>query len=45
MKLEDLQTEIRKGVESGKATPLNIEDVIRRGKTRASHKRNAEQGV
>ena len=42
MKLEDLQTEIRKGVKSGEAKPLDIEDVIRRGRTRASQKQNAK---
>ena len=36
VKLKALQTEIQKGVESGETTPLDIEDVIRRGKARAS---------
>ena len=43
VKLEALRTEIRKGVESGEATPLDIEDVIRRGRARASQRQSAEQ--
>ena len=45
VKLKALQTEIRQGVESGEATPLDIEDVIRRGQTRSLERRSTEQGV
>ena len=34
MKLQDLRTEIRKGIDSGEPTPLDIEAVIRRGQAR-----------
>ncbi len=45
MKLEALRAEIRKGVESGEATPLDVEDVIRRGRARATTRRNAVKGA
>lgn len=45
LKLEVLRTQIRQGVESGEATPLDIEDTIRRGKARASARRNAVKGA
>jgi prevent-host-death family protein len=45
LKLEALRTQIRQGVESGEATPLDIEDTIRRGKARASARRNAVKGA
>jgi prevent-host-death family protein len=45
LKLEALRAEIRKGVESGEATPLDIEDTIRRGKARATARRNAVKGA
>jgi antitoxin ParD1/3/4 len=34
MKLQELRTEIRKGIDSGEPTPLDMEAVIRRGQTR-----------
>ncbi|MBE9117239.1 type II toxin-antitoxin system Phd/YefM family antitoxin [Lusitaniella coriacea LEGE 07157] len=36
---EALKAEIRKGVESGEATPLDMEDIIRRGQKRATQRR------
>lgn len=45
LKLEALRAEIRKGVESGEATPLDIEDTIRRGKARAKTRRNTVKGA
>jgi len=45
IKLEALRTEIRKGVESGEVTPLDIEDTIRRGRARATARRNAVKGA
>ncbi|MDY6785624.1 MAG: type II toxin-antitoxin system Phd/YefM family antitoxin [Cyanobacteriota bacterium] len=45
LKREALRAEICKGVESGEATPLDIEEVIRRGKMRSSQKQNTEQGA
>lgn len=45
VKLEALRTEIRKGVESGEVTPLDIEDVIRRGQARSFERRNTEPGA
>jgi prevent-host-death family protein len=45
MKLEALRAEIRKGVESGEATPLDVEDVIRRGRARATTRTNAVKGA
>lgn len=45
MKLEALRTEIRKGVESGEATPLDIEDTIRRGRERAAARRSGLKGA
>jgi prevent-host-death family protein len=40
VKLEALRAEIRNGVESGEATPLDIEDTIRRGRERTAARRN-----
>lgn len=34
MKLQELRTEIRKGIDSGEPTPLDMEAVIRHGQTR-----------
>ena len=45
MKLEELRTQIRQGVESGEATPLDIEDVIRRGTTRTAQRRSATKSA
>lgn len=39
VQLEALRAEVRKGVESGEATPLDMEDVIRRGQKRAAQRR------
>ena len=43
MKLSSLRADIRAGVESGEATPLDIEDVIHRGYTRSSIRQSAEK--
>ncbi len=43
VKCEALRSEIRKGVESGEATPLDIEDVLRRGKARSFERRSTER--
>jgi PHD/YefM family antitoxin component YafN of YafNO toxin-antitoxin module len=40
IQLEALRTEICQGVESGEATPLDIEDTISRGRERAAARRN-----
>jgi prevent-host-death family protein len=45
LKLEALRVEIRKGVESGEASPLDIEEVIRRGRARSIERRSTEQGA
>lgn len=34
MRLEELRAEIQKGLDSGEATPLNIEDIKARGRRR-----------
>lgn len=34
MRLEELRAEIRKGLDSGEATPLNIEDIKAQGRRR-----------
>jgi prevent-host-death family protein len=45
IKLEALRSEVRKGVESGEATPLDIEDAIRRGRARSAARRDAIKGT
>ena len=45
IKLETLRSEIRKGVESGEAAPLDIEDTIRRGRARSAARRDAIKGI
>ncbi|NER27569.1 MAG: type II toxin-antitoxin system Phd/YefM family antitoxin [Symploca sp. SIO1C4] len=45
LKKEALRTEIRKGVDSGPATPLDIEKVIRRGQARSSQRRSTQHGA
>lgn len=45
LKCEVLRTEIRQGIESGEATPLDIEDVIRRGKARSFERHCQEKGA
>jgi antitoxin ParD1/3/4 len=37
-KLPTLRAEIQKGIDSGEATPLDIEDIIHRGKQRLAAK-------
>ena len=39
MRLEELRAEIRKGLESGEATPLNIGDIKARGRRRLAAER------
>ena len=39
MRLEELRAEIKKGLESGEATPLNIEEIKARGRKRLSAER------
>ncbi|NEO29819.1 MAG: type II toxin-antitoxin system Phd/YefM family antitoxin [Symploca sp. SIO3C6] len=45
LKKEALRTEICKGVDSGPATPLDIEDVITRGQLRSSQRRSTQHGA
>lgn len=37
-KLQTLRAEIQKGIDSGQATPLDMEDIIQRGKQRLAAK-------
>ena len=39
MRIEELRTEIRKGLESGEPTPLNIEEIKARGRKRLAAER------
>ncbi len=39
MRLEELRAEIRKGLDSGEATPLNISDIKARGRRRLAAER------
>ncbi len=41
MKLQALQAEIQKGIDSGESTPLDMEDVIRRGQERLAAKQKS----
>jgi antitoxin ParD1/3/4 len=44
MKLQAIRAEIQKGIDSGEPTPLDMEDVIRRGKQRlAARHKNSEE--
>jgi antitoxin ParD1/3/4 len=43
MKLEALRAEIHQGIESGDSTPLDVEEVIKRGRQRLEAKSKAEQ--
>lgn len=45
MRLEALRAEIRKGLESGPATPLDIDDIKKRGRERRAALRPKEQGA
>ncbi|MBR8833674.1 MAG: type II toxin-antitoxin system ParD family antitoxin [Stigonema ocellatum SAG 48.90 = DSM 106950] len=38
IKLQALRAEIQRGIDSGEGTPLDMEDVIRRGKQRLAAK-------
>ena len=42
MRLEALREEIQKGFDSGPATPLDMEDVIRRGRERLTAREQSE---
>jgi len=41
LRLEELRNEIQKGINSGKATPLNIEDIKASGRKRLAAKQIA----
>jgi antitoxin ParD1/3/4 len=41
MRLEELRSEIQKGIESGSATPLDIEDIKARGRKRLAAQQEA----
>lgn len=41
MRLEELRNEIQKGIESGSATPLDIEDIKARGRKRLAAQQEA----
>lgn len=43
VKLQALRAEIQQGIDSGESTPLDMEDVIRRGKER-NRTKNQSQG-
>ena len=42
LRLEELRREIQKGIESGEATPLDIEDIKARGRQRLAAQRRGE---
>ncbi len=42
IKLEELRQELRAGLDSGPAQPLDIADVIQRGKTRHTHQSKSQ---
>jgi antitoxin ParD1/3/4 len=41
MRLEELRSEIQKGIDSGSATPLDIEDIKARGRKRLAAQQEA----
>ncbi|MBW4507839.1 MAG: type II toxin-antitoxin system ParD family antitoxin [Scytonematopsis contorta HA4267-MV1] len=43
IKLQTLRAEIQQGIDSGESTPLDIEDVIRRGKERLAAKNLSQE--
>jgi antitoxin ParD1/3/4 len=43
LRLEELRGEIRKGLDSGEPTPLNIEDIKKRGRQRLDAQRKKGQ--
>lgn len=42
LRLEELRREIQKGIESGEATPLDIEDIKMRGRQRLAAQQRGE---
>ena len=42
LRLEELRREIQKGIESGEATPLDIEDIKTRGRQRLAAQQRGE---